>query len=238
MLLRFLISLVIIAFSLVLKAEEVKSKLYLNEDYESCVKSSDKDSCYQIYLSGLCYLKLRKYTKARNIFREVIKRYPHSKYAVISLIKLGDAYLLEGKYTEAKVAYKSALEKKRVEGFLPLVYLRLAQVFAKEGNWQKEKEFIDRIKHEYPNSIEKELAQALEKRGFFFTIQVGAFVNFKNAYSLLKELKKRYPAYLVKEKKGKIVFYKVRVGKFKKRKEAQRIYKKLIEEGYPACFYP
>ena len=85
MLLRFLISLVIIAFSLVLKAEEVKSKLYLNEDYESCVKSSDKDSCYQIYLSGLCYLKLRKYTKARNIFREVIKRYPHSKYAVISM---------------------------------------------------------------------------------------------------------------------------------------------------------
>ena len=99
MLLRVLISLVIIAFSLVVKAEEIKSKFYLNEDYESCVKSLDKDSCYQIYLSGLCYLKLKKYAKARNSFREVIKRCPYSKYAVISLIKLGDAYLLEGKYT-------------------------------------------------------------------------------------------------------------------------------------------
>ena len=55
---------------------------------------------------------------------------------------------------------------------------------------------------------------------------------------MLKELKKKYPAYLVKEKKGKIVFYKVRVGKFKKRREAEKVYERLIEESYPACFYP
>jgi len=235
---EFLICLIIVFFSLTLKAEKLPSKLYLNEEYYACVKNINGDSCPQIYLSGLCYLKLRKYINARNTFRKVIKKCPQSEYAPISLIKIGDAYLLEGKYKKAKAAYKSALRKKNEKRFLPLIYLRLAQISAKEGNWQKEKEFIDKIKREYPNSIEKELAQALEKRGFFFTIQVGAFVNFKNAYSLLKELKKKYPAYLVKERKGKIVFYKVRVGKFKKRKEAEKVYEKLMEENYPACFYP
>jgi len=220
-------------------AEKIASKLYLSQEYSDCIKILEmkKNQASHFYLLGLCYLKIGKYIEARNSFRKAIKKSPSSEYVVPSLIKLGDAYFLEGRWEEAEAAYKVVL-KKGERRFLPLVYLRLAQICAKRGEWLEEKKFISKIKSKYPQSIEKKFAEILEGRGFFFTIQVGAFTSYRNAISLLKELKKNYPVYLVKEKKRNFIFYKVRVGKFKDKEVAQKIYKKLIEEGYPASLYP
>ncbi|RKY40515.1 MAG: hypothetical protein DRP76_01785 [Candidatus Omnitrophota bacterium] len=234
---RFLIfSLILFPFS---SPAEKASQLYLSQDYANCIKvlKREREEPSYLYLLGLCYLKAGRYRDARNSFRKMIKKRPSSEYVIPSLIKLGDAYFLEGRWKKAEAAYKVVLEKGK-RRFLPLVYLRLAQIYAKRGEWLKEKEFISKIKSEYPQSIEKKFADILEERGFFFTIQVGAFTSYRNALSLLKELKKNYPAYLVKEKKRNFLFYKVRVGRFKEKEVAQKVYKRLIEEGYPASLYP
>jgi outer membrane protein assembly factor BamD (BamD/ComL family) len=218
-------------------------KSYLLGDYsnslcESLGTSGRRGSDEALYLSGMSYLKLGNYPKARNCFRNIIKSFRNSKFYQTSLVKLGDAYFLEGDFKKAGTLYKTILKKNIVEDYKPLVYLRLAQIAAKQGKWGREKKYIRIIKDKYPYSIERDYANILETRGYFFTIQVGAFSHKNNAYNLLKELKSKYPAYLAKEKLDSLILYKVRIGKFRKRKYAEKVYHSLIEEGYPARIYP
>jgi len=190
------------------------------------------------YLLGMNYLKLEDFPRARDYFRKVIKNFPQSKLYESSFIKLGDAYFLEEDFNKATLTYEYVLKNFPSTQFKPLIYLRLAQSYAKQGLWGKERVYIDKIKKEYPESVEKKYAEILEKRGFFFTIQVGAFSHKKNALRVVKRLKKRYPVYLVKERFGDLLLYKVRVGKFKERKRAEDIASSLIDKGYPARIYP
>lgn len=219
-------------------------KAYLLGDYNSSLvqiqeSMADKDSDEGIYLSGLSYLKLGDYPKARDCFRKIIKRFKYSDYYQASLVKLADAYFLEGNFKRAGALYKDILRKDIAPRFKPLLYLRLAQVNAKEGRWDKEKEYIKVIKENYPYTIENKLAKTLEERGYFFTIQVGAFSSKDNALNLKKELESKYfPVYIVKDAGEGLTLYKVRVGKFKKRKLAEGTYLSLVEEGYPAHIYP
>jgi cell division protein FtsN len=43
---------------------------------------------------------------------------------------------------------------------------------------------------------------------------------------------------MLDEKREGTMLYKVRVGKFKDRKEAERVCGRLIKQGYPARIYP
>ena len=224
----------------------------LDEAYESYLRGDYSGSIYEaldknvkpqesdrsFYLLGMSYLKLGDYSTARNYFRKIIKKYPGSKHYYSSLIKLGDAYFLENDFKKALSAYTHALKKHSRISFEPLIYLRLAQIYAKQGEWDKEKKYIRKIKSEFPQSVEMDYARILENRGYFFTVQVGAFSQRANAQGVVKDLKPEYPAYMVKEKAGDLVLYKVRVGKFKDKKPAQDVYDALVDQGYPARIYP
>jgi tetratricopeptide (TPR) repeat protein len=211
---------------------------YHNSLFEGLDVSSDPKADEALYLSGMSYFKLGRYPEARNCFRKIIKSFRRSKFYKPSLVKLGDVYFLEGSYKRARSVYRAILNENLAKEYKPLVYLRLAQIAAKLGEWSQEKKYIRIIKNEYPHSIEREYADILEDRGYFFTIQVGAFSYKNNALALREELEARYPVYLVKEKLGDLVLYKVRVGKFKSRKQVEAIQRSLIEEGYPARIYP
>ncbi len=214
---------------------------YLLETYSDCVqklKRFNMDNDRKMYLMGLSYLKLGEYQKARNCFRKIIKEFKDSKFYPIAYIRLGDAYFLEEDFKKAEIVYDLILKKQIASFYLPLLYLRKAQVCAKQGRWREERKFIGLIKKNYPQSIEKKYAQLLEDRGYFFTVQVGAFSHKKNALNLVKELKESYPVYIVEEVFDGLKLYKVRIGKFKERSLAEKIYSELIEKGYPAHIYP
>jgi len=218
-------------------------KAYIRGDYSETIricldKINNGANDEALYFAGLSFSKLGNYPKARDYFRRLLKEFKNSRFHDKALIKMVDAYFLEGNMEKAKTLYKSILKEYPNLSYKPLVYLRLAQVSAKDGDWQNMHRYIDTIKYNYAGSAEYKLARRLERRGDFFTVQVGAFSSKSNAVRFSKRLRPVYPVYIAAEREEDFTLYKVRVGKYKSKSKAEYIYGKLTEEGYPARIYP
>jgi tetratricopeptide (TPR) repeat protein len=215
-------------------------KDYLGGDYEEALIKAKHlgENDAVLYFLGLTYIKIGNYPQARDYLIKLKKNYPRSKFYEQALTRLADTYFLEGNLAKAKSSYEDILKKYPSYNYQPLVYLRLAQISNKEGIWQDKKLYLNKLKDKYPQAAETRFINILESKDDFFTIQVGAFSNIGNAVSLKEEIVTRYEAYIAEDKNHGYVLYKVRVGKFKSRKDAEKIYVKLIKQGYPARIIP
>jgi len=225
-------------------------KDYLYGNYDQAIAKALKlsDSDEVVYFLGLAYMKTANYPKARLYFRKVIRRYSKSKFYDLSMVKLADTYFFEKDYSQARALYLEIEERDPNCNTMPLVFLRLAQIASRQGAWSEKGKYLRKIKNKYPKSSEMEFVRVLEELGDFFTIQVGAFSVRANALLLVDELSARggstlggedeYSSYIVKEKKGSYLLYKVRVGKFRKRYDAEKAFSNLLDKGYPAKIYP
>ena len=218
-------------------------KLYLLGEYDNSISELTGNgerhcSDEELYLLGMNYLKVGEYPRARNHFRSLMKNCWDSALYERAFVKLGDAFFLEGSYSKAGGVYRSILTKYRKTRFKPVLYLRMAQIAAKEGDWDKEAEYIEILKKEYPQSVERRYADILEERGYFFTVQVGAFSRKVNAAGVIDELGREFSSYMVKEKMNDITLYKVRVGKYPQKRSAEKVCRVLVNRGYPARIYP
>ena len=221
------------------KAKEAYLYGDYNEAIRICLELVERNpEADALYFLGLSFFKLHEYDEARSYFRCLAKDFKNSKFFDPAVVKLIDTYFLEGDLEKAEALYKSALKKYPSTKYKPLIFLRLAQVSAKKGKWSDKHHYVRLIKNQFPNTLEERLAQRLEKRGDFFTIQVGAFSKKANASKFAKKFKSKYPVYIVTESEEDLVLYKVRVGKYRDRLEVVNIYHKLLEEGYPARIYP
>jgi outer membrane protein assembly factor BamD (BamD/ComL family) len=215
-------------------------KDYLNGDYEEALIKAKKlaENDEVLYFLGLTYIKIGNYPQAREYLGKLTKSYSRSKFYEQGLVKFADTYFLEGDFERSRALYEEMEKKYPSSDYLPLIYFRLAQIAAKEGKWADSEKYTAFLKDNYPNSPEMSLVATLEEAGDFFTIQVGAFAEKKNALELQEELKKNYSVYIIEEKNGGYTLYKVRVGKFKDRQEAEEIRYRLARQGYPARIYP
>ena len=215
-------------------------KDYLNNDYEKALQKAKalKQNDEVLYFLGLVYTKIGNFPQAREYLILLTNNYPRSKLYEQGTIKLADTYLLERDLSRARPLYEGIEKKSVASNYLPLVYLRLSQIAAKEGRWEDKKRYINLLKEKYPLSNELILAGTLKEHGDFFTIQVGAFSNSKNAINLKNELDEKYDVYILEDKNENYVLYKVRVGKFNDRKEAERMWGRLVKHGYPARIFP
>lgn len=215
-------------------------KEYLFGNYEEAVRIAKdlRESDESLYYLGLSYIKIGDYPKARAFLRRLVRRFSDSLFYEPGMIKLADTYFLEKKYSKARELYLEIEQRSSSDDFMPAVLLRLTQIASRQGKWDEKAKYIKRIKSNYPKASEMKFVKVLEALGDFFTIQVGAFSVRKNALVLAEELKDEYFSYIVSEKKGDYLFYKVRVGRFKNRYDAQKISSKLLNEGYPARIYP
>ncbi len=231
----FLISFSGYSFSI---ADVHREYLYGNYDDAIRIAKDLRESGEALYYLGLSYTKIGEYAKARTYFRRILRRFPDSSFYESSMVKISDTYFLEKNYPRAKELYHEIEQRSSSDDFSPVVLLRLAQIASRQGKWDEKSKYIKRIKSKYPKSSEMKFIRVLEALGDFFTIQVGAFSVKKNARDLTEELKGEYSPYIVKEKKGNYLLYKVRVGRFKNRYDAQGVSSKLLDEGYPARIYP
>ena len=235
-------SLLSLVFCLSLYAASIDEayKDYLNNDYEEALQKVKalKQSDEVLYFLGLVYAKIGNFPQAREYLIMLTDNYPRSKFYEQGMIKLADTYFLERDLSRALALYESIEKKSTASNYLPLVYLRLSQIAAKEGRWEDKKKYISLLKEKYPLSNELVLANILKEQKDFFTIQVGAFSNSKNAINLKNDLDEKYDVYILEDKSGNYVLYKVRVGKFKDREEAERTWGKLVKQGYPARIFP
>jgi len=244
-LIKYLIVFSLANFSYSLYAQSLSSaeKAYIRGDYNETIricldKINSSVSDEALYFAALSFSKLGNYPRAREYFRRLLKGFKNSKFYDKALIKLVDTYFLEDNLEKSGYLYKSILKEYPNLSYKPLVYLRLAQISAKQGNWQNMHHYINIIKHAYPASVENRLALRLERRGDFFTVQVGAFSSKSNAVRFSRRLKPIYPVYIAAEKEENFTLYKVRVGKYKSKAQAENIYDSLTNEGYPARIYP
>jgi len=240
-----IISLVLIfAFSISFSALPLSitdvHKEYLHGNYDDAIRIAKnlRESDETLYYLGLSYIKIGDYPKARTSLRRLVRRFSDSLFYEPGMIKLADTYFLEKEYSRAKELYLEIEQRSSSDNFMPAVLLRLAQIASRQGKWDEKAKYIKRIKSKYPKASEMKFVKILEVLGDFFTIQVGAFSVRRNALALVEELKDEYSPYIVKERKGNYLLYKVRVGRFKNRYDVQKVSSKLLNGGYPTRIYP
>lgn len=227
-----------------------KAKVYfLNGDYNTCINECEKilaspgysrevDGLY--YLLGLSYLKEENYLRASDIFEIILKEFKDSAFRDDALLGLGDTYFLIGDYDKAESKYKDLIDGNRHTKLRATVYYRLSQIGFKKGNTQEAKEYLDKLKREFPLNLEAKLNRDLGSiSDFYYTVQVGSFSNSINAQNLKQKLiQQGYPAYIEEASSQDKIIYRVKVGKLRLRKEAESLENKLSQQGYPTKICP
>lgn len=213
---------------------------YLSTDYEAAMAKARRlrENDETLYFLGLVCTKIADYQRARIYLRKLINRFPESDFHDLAMMKIADTYFLEKDYQNAKELYQAIEERCLGLENKPLLFLRQAQIASRQGDWEGRKKYIKLIKEKYSRSPEMKFIETLESYGDFFTIQVGAFSQKGNSIALRNELSKEHKAYVVESKSGAYSVYKVRVGKFKKRYDAEKLSKQLRSQGYPAKIFP
>jgi len=234
----FNISLALPVFSLSL---EDAQKDYIQGNYEQAFFKASRlrRTDEVLYLLGLIHSRQGNYSLARDSFRDLIEKFKDSALSSQAMVKLADTYFFTKSHERAESIYKDILATKKSDDEKPLIYLRLAQIAARQGNWDVKAKYLSLIKQKYPKSPEMKYVAALDEMGDFFTIQVGAFTIKKNALALLNELEgQSYPARMESDNRGNYPIHRVRVGRFKKRYDAEKTCEALADEGYPVRIYP
>lgn len=229
-----------------------KMKAYfISGDYKAAITEGEKvmaktssnsiglDELY--YILGLSYLKDGNYLRASDIFEIIIKEFKDTQFLEEAKVGLGDAYFLKGDYEKAGKEYKELLDQKKGLKLKPALYHRLSQCAAKTGDTQRAKDYLDKLKQEFPLNYESlgQEAEPIADNSFYYSVQVGAFSSNINANNLVNELiRKDYPAFIEEARSESGLVYKVRVGKIHLRQEAVELEKKLSGEGYSTKIFP
>jgi len=230
-----------------------KAQVYfLNEDYLAAIdeceailaqKMSSRELDKLYYLLGVSYMKAGNLLRASDIFDIIINEYPHSKLVDDAYISRGDAYLLMEDFSRAKENYIYIINHRSKSNLKASAYYKLALVSLKEGDWAASKLYFNMLNKDFPLSFEARLSKSLIKQDNFqenfFSVQVGSFLNKRNADNLKETLEKKgFSSYVVEALSKSRKFYRVRVGRFKNRSDAQEMERRLANLGYPTKIYP
>lgn len=231
-----------------------KLKVYfLAGDYKSAISEGEKllaksahpdysDELY--YLLGLSYMKDGNYLRASDIFEIILKEFKESKFKEEAKLGLGDTYLLRGDSVKARDCYEDLIKGNSGTRLKAQVYYRLSQIGFRIQDTQAAKDYLDKIKADFPLSpelrLDKDSYSLLNSSAdIYYTVQVGAFSNIENAKGIAEKLAKHgYPAYIEEVNSGGKQSYRVRAGKMRLRQEALALENKLSQEGYPTKIYP
>lgn len=228
-----------------------KVKIYfLNGDYKSAISEGEKtlanysghtsglDELY--YILGLTYLKDRNYLRASDIFEIILKEFRNSTLEDEARLGLGDTYFLRGDYDKARRYYEEFLSSNPRTKLAASLYYRLSQIGFKKGDTQAGKEYLDKLKKDFPSNLEVKLDKDLYVlTDIYYTVQVGSFIKSTNAINLSDKLvSKGYDAYVQEAGTNGAKTYRVKVGRLKSRPEAVQLENKLSAEGYPTKIFP
>lgn len=222
---------------------------FISGDYKSAIQEGERilagsPSNYQLdelyYLLGLSYLKDGNYLRASDIFEIVLKEFKQSRFKPDAKLGLGDTYFLRGDYQLAQQHYQELISHYADTKIKPLVYYRLNLCAARIGDTQQAEAWRDKLKQEFPSSLETNLDKELGLLPQLnYTVQVGSFVSQANAKNLSEKLARNgYTAYIVEMNSAGVTTYRVRVGKLSSLEAAQELERKLSQEGYPTKICP
>ena len=227
---------------------------YMKGDYKSAILEGERalsrvgnsdglDGLY--YILGLSYLKDGNYLRASDIFEIILNEFKGSKFREEAKLGLGDVSYLKGDLDKAQRYYEDILDDNPHTKLRAKVYYRLRSVAFKKGDTERGKLYSEKLSSGFPASseglaAEEMLPVAAKSTEFFYTVQVGSFSNDRNAHNFYAILiRKGYSAFIeevISAKGGRV--HKVKVGRFKSRREALDLERKLAREGYPTKVLP
>ena len=218
------------------------------EEGEQCLstatsRSANLDELY--YLLGLSYFKDGNYLRASDIFEIILKEFPKSRYRIEAELGDADTYFMRGDLDKAEQAYRKILTAQPNDGGMAsALYYRLSQLAMQKGNNDEGKNLKDKLKLEFPLSLEARQEQNIcllaDAATGFYTVQVGSFSKVENARKLLQQLlDKKYTASIqeIANSEG-VTFYRVRVGKCATKPDASDLAEWLTRDGYPSKIFP
>lgn len=221
----------------------------MNKDYEqACVLASQvlkesakpQERVQAEYYLGLSQLRMGQYAEARKAFEIVMHASPDQELYDKAGLGLVEGLYMPGFYKDALKEGEALLRKSPNSQSKSLIYLKLARANLKMTQWQKAREYLQKIIAEFPQSFEAPIAKGLLEEKEYFTVQVGSFLDRAKAVRLTEELKARDQyAYIVEtaSAEGK-TFYRVRVGQMASLGDAQTLKSELSRLGYPTLIYP
>ncbi len=236
-----------------LNLDKIK-EYFISGDYKAAISEGENilaktgntsfglDELY--YFLGLSYMKTGNYLRASDIFEIIGSEFKKSSLIKDAALALGDTFFLSGDYDKAEKKYQDLLNNNPAIRLKPAVYYRLSRCAAKLSKPQAEKDYLIKLKQEFPLNLESEFENekcaitTIDSNGGY-TVQVGYFSNNTNADNLLSELtNKGYSAYIEKNDASGKQVYRVKVGKSAARWEAEALEAKLSKDGYPTKICP
>jgi tetratricopeptide (TPR) repeat protein len=218
------------------------------EEGERCLatatpQTANLDELY--FLMALSYFKDGNYLRSSDIFEIILKEFPKSRFRAEAELGNADTYFMRGDLDKAEQAYRKLLAAQPNDGGMAsALYYRLSQLAMQKGNTDEGKGLKDKLKLEFPLSLEARQEQNIcllaDASTGFYTVQVGSFSKVENARKLLQQLlDKRYTASIqeISNSEG-VTFYRVRVGKCATKPEALSLAEKLTRDGYPTKICP
>lgn len=213
----------------------------LKGEYDSVISASGRQSSSPeaLYYQGLAYLKKNDFKNARNALEQALKNVRSEDLKFRVILAVGDTYFLERDFSNALSNYEKLLKDKLNGGITPLVLLRCSQSNIKLGNWDQGGNYLQRLRNEYPNSMECQLAESISISKEVFCVQVGSFGDEVNAKEFAKKLRAEgYDSYLDCATVDNKPLYRVRVGTCATIDEAERLKSTLNSCGYDTKIYP
>lgn len=218
--------------------------LFLKKDYSNLVDKTEGDlGRYKLprqekkevlYLTGLSYIKLNNFGKARKVFKNILSM-KGNEFRQNAHIGIADSYFEEKNYERAIQAYEEVLTTYPRSDRLSSIYYNLGLSYKAKNNFSKANLYFQKIKRYHSVSLESDKTTDLstKKKPRYYIIQLGAFRSLTNAKKLGKRLRrKKYDYYIQKIKKDGEILYRVRGGKFSNKYYAMRLFRKLRRDRF------
>jgi len=190
------------------------------------------------YFRGLTRLRMGRRTEAKTDFLQGASHYGRKLTQVYSVVALANLEYEEGHDTMAVNLYKRALARDLGEVPVDAVLFRLAVGLQRLGHWR---EADDTFAHLIDKYGESELRTAAQRRfqASFFTVQVGAFADRRNARSLAGKLRAEKWPVVVGLVAGKDkTLHTVSVGQYRTYLDARAVAEKLKAKGHSVVIKP
>lgn len=171
------------------------------------------------YLRGLAHARRRERDLARRDFEQALQRAHRKDLAPLTQVALGNLDFEQWKLGTAAEHYRVAVEQLPNEPPKDLVLYRLGLCEARLGHWAQARNWFSQVMHLFSHSAVEPAARRYAAADAF-TVQCGAYSDWRNADRQVRMLKERnLPAERRMDSHGR--YHLVQVGRYPRYQEAR-----------------
>ncbi len=224
-----------------------KSYFYYKQILKRFTRSPYRDKA-GYYMIKILLLQ-KDYPKVVSMAKSFLPALRKGIYHKGIILSVGRAYFMDQEYKKALSLYKKFMKHYPRTKFTPRVLYRMAQCYTKLNKSQRSRQYLNRLVHNYPHSLEKEYAknklnyrpnrskshkyrqtQYQSRKGYI--LQIGVFSAHQNALKLKNKVEDLgQPSYIMTYKSKGRTYFKTIAGPFKTKKKALMSSRALTRKG-------